>query len=128
MNKSRYIIILLFFWAITTFSHAATYNESFSTNDYCDPGNTTADWNTSAEQVQLQSSYQFSQPAGIANWGGQINAVAGNGSTFLIGGDGAKLNHYNGTSATNLSPDLPGFAGNNIRAIAWGGNSEWYIV
>ncbi len=105
---------------------ADTFVETFNTSVYQDAGQTTANWDTTLGEVRLPSNYSFIQPPGLVNWGGQVRAIHYNGSSYLIGGVGAKLNRYNGSTWTNLSPGLVSYGNSRINAI-WYNNNVWLI-
>jgi len=112
--------------AFSSSAYAANFVETFNTDVYKDSGETTANWDTSLGQVYLHASYVFSQPGGLVNWGGEIRATHYNGSLWLVGGKGAKINSYNGSSWTNLSPDIQAFGNSAIRSI-WYNDNLWLI-
>ncbi len=115
---------------ITLFSQADTFTETFTSTTYKDPSSavTTANWDTTLHEVRLPSTYAFTQPSGTVVWGGQINAIAQNGSYWLLGGNGAKINRYNGSTYTDLSSSLETYQGKNIRALAYGSSFSYWLV
>lgn len=87
---------------------AGSFTENFSSYTYRDAGNTTADWNVSAGHVQLPSTCAFSQPGSLVNWGGQIRAIHCNGSEWLLGGAGAKINRFDSSDWLHSDADRYG--------------------
>lgn len=87
---------------------AGSFTENFSSYIYWDAGNTTADWNVNVGHVQLPSRCGFSQPGGLVNWGGRIRAIHCNGSEWLLGGAGAKINRCDSSNWLHSDADRYG--------------------
>ncbi len=116
--------IILLLWPAA--ARAAVFTENFNTTNYKDSGTTTAVWDTVTGEIHLPSNYTFSQPGGLVNWGGQVRSIHYNGSIWLAGGAGAKLNRYNGSIWTNLSADLQSFENSQVNAI-WCYAGSWLV-
>ncbi|NTV53231.1 MAG: hypothetical protein HGA76_09510, partial [Candidatus Firestonebacteria bacterium] len=104
---------------------ADTFQENFTSTTFKDADLTSADWDTGAvpPATHLSAAYTFSQPSGPVIWGGQINAIGQAGGTWLIGGNKAKIDKYDGSTFTDLSNQLDNFQGTNIKAAAY--SSDW---
>ncbi|MCD4814761.1 hypothetical protein K8S19_13855 [bacterium] len=130
MEKKRVGIgfyLCITFLCVGGFAHSAMFTENFTSNTYEDVAETTAFWDTSGSgEVRLHSYYTFSEPSGVLNWGGQVNTIHNNGSYWLIGGNGGKINRYNGAAYSSLSASMSGFEGNNINTIGYG-DGYWMV-
>ncbi|MFW6211032.1 MAG: hypothetical protein ACOC4H_02815, partial [bacterium] len=132
INKKGYLIKKVVFSAVifafsAGFVFAAEFTENFNDNLYKDDANTTANWNTTDNRVQLDRDNRFAETTGVVNWGGGVTAIEYNAddSLWLLGGEGGKLNSYNGVNFINLSVDL-GFGTNTVNDIHY--NGDYWLI
>jgi uncharacterized protein DUF11 len=126
-NKKHLLTALVAILLFPVIGQADIFTENFNTNNYKDSAYTDANWDTSIGEVRLTSDYTFSQPPGLVNWGGEVSAVHTDGTLWLVGGKGAKINSYNGTSWVNLSPGLANYGNSAINSI-WYNSSTWMVA
>jgi len=124
-KRSIFITLILLFISSIIYS-ATTFTENFTTDNFKDNSATTANWDTVNNQGILLREPRFAETTGVINWGGGIEAIKYDGTgTWVIAGDGGKINSYDGLHFVNLSVEA-GFGTDNIYAV-WHNGSSWLI-
>ena len=108
---------------------ANTFTENFTTNTYENTGATTAKWDyTVNHQLVLSNANQFAETTGVIDWGGGVRSIDydNTNSIWLIGGDGGKINKYDGSFFTNLTTKLVNFGTSSVAAVK--ANGTYWLV
>jgi len=129
--KKKVIILTFITVFILQGIKADTFTENFDNANYKDTTQTTTNWPAVVDLKNvtvLNRENKFVETTGVINWGGGITAIDCNSSAgkWLIGGEGGKLNEYDGNNFINHSTDLIGFGTADIGAIRYNG-SYWLI-
>lgn len=107
--------------------NADTFIENFDNANYKDTTQTTTNWPAVVDLKNvtvLERENKFVETTGVINWGGGITAIDCNSAAgkWLIGGEGGKLNEYDGNNFINHSTNLIGFGTADIGAIRYNGS------
>ncbi len=132
MKKDKKILLIIMIVVITGIINlfADTFTENFDNANYKDTTQTTTNWPAVVDLKNvtvLERENKFAETTGVINWGGGITAIDCNATQgrWLIGGEGGKINEYDGNNFINHSNDL-GFGTSDVGVIRFNG-SYWLI-
>ncbi len=128
-KKRLLTIVIIIITGIVNLS-ADTFTENFDNVNYKDTTQTTTSWPAVVELknvTTLKRDNKFAETTGVINWGGGITAIDCNAAQgkWLIGGEGGKINEYDGNNFINHSNNL-GFGTSDVGVIRYNG-SYWLI-